>query len=82
MPKLVQMLLWLWFKKIAYALCIQTTHLDSAFVSNERARLENDKGPGLSRGVAKSWGKVAVEITDMESPSPEPSPHKSKLIAK
>lgn len=60
---------------------VHITHLDSAFVSNERARLENDKGPGLSRGVAKSWGKVAVEITDMESPSPEPSPHKSKLIA-
>lgn len=50
-------------------------------MSNERAKDENDSGPGLSLGVAKSWGNVAVEITDMESPSPEPSPHKSKLIA-
>jgi len=56
-------------------------YLDSALVSSERARDENDKGPGLSLGVAKSCGNVAVEITDMESPSPDPSPHKSRLIA-
>lgn len=57
------------------------TNLDNALVSNDRAKDENDKGPGLSLGVAKSCGKVAVEITDMESPSPDPSPHMSKLIA-
>jgi hypothetical protein len=36
--------------------------------------------PGLSRGFVNNCGSVAVDITDIESPSPEPSP-KSRLIA-
>jgi hypothetical protein len=56
-------------------------YLERAFASRDRVRDEKEIGPGLSLGVAKSWGSVAVEITDIESPSPEPSPHKSRLIA-
>jgi hypothetical protein len=55
--------------------------LDKALAFMVRLREEKVMGPGLSLEEVNNCGSVAVEITDIESPSPDPSPHKSKLIA-